>query len=343
MRKYLLPECGNFYKANMHMHTTVSDGKFTPEETKKAYMEMGYSIVAFTDHELMLPHPELRDDNFLPITSHEISVDDKDSGKYEFKHTYHLNLYSRNPDETRMPLFNDKCFWPARMRCCLTKENTVFETSRVYSTDGVNELIRLAKERGFIVCYNHHSWSQQTYNDYIGLNGLWGAECYNTGCVRGGYPLDDDIIVIDDFLRAGKQVFPIASDDSHNEHDRFGGYIMVKAGSLDYDSVFAALERGDFYASTGPEIETLYIEDGKLHIDCHKAREVYVTTERRAAWIRKAPGRGSDISADIDLNDYIEISASDENDSNGSFIRVTVKGHDGSHAYTRGYFVDELK
>ena len=34
MKKYLLPESGNFYKANLHCHTKVSDGAMTPEEVK---------------------------------------------------------------------------------------------------------------------------------------------------------------------------------------------------------------------------------------------------------------------------------------------------------------------
>ena len=37
MKKYLLPKSGNFYKANMHCHTTLSDGKKTPEEVKALY------------------------------------------------------------------------------------------------------------------------------------------------------------------------------------------------------------------------------------------------------------------------------------------------------------------
>ena len=68
MKKYLLPKDGNFYKANLHMHTTFSDGNMTIEETKKAYLNKGYSIVAFSDHELMIPHNELSDENFLAIT-----------------------------------------------------------------------------------------------------------------------------------------------------------------------------------------------------------------------------------------------------------------------------------
>ena len=79
MKKYLLPNTLNSYKANLHMHTVVSDGRMTPLETKEAFLKEGYSIVAFTDHEVMIPHPELIDDNFLAITSTEISIDeDKD-------------------------------------------------------------------------------------------------------------------------------------------------------------------------------------------------------------------------------------------------------------------------
>ncbi len=49
MKKYLLPESGKFYKANLHLHTTISDGRMTPEEVKQAYMEQGYSLLAYTD------------------------------------------------------------------------------------------------------------------------------------------------------------------------------------------------------------------------------------------------------------------------------------------------------
>ena len=37
MKQYLLPESGQFYKVNMHSHSTYSDGRWTPEEIKKAY------------------------------------------------------------------------------------------------------------------------------------------------------------------------------------------------------------------------------------------------------------------------------------------------------------------
>ena len=39
MKKYLLPENGNFYKANLHCHTNISDGKLTPAERKAVHLE----------------------------------------------------------------------------------------------------------------------------------------------------------------------------------------------------------------------------------------------------------------------------------------------------------------
>ena len=74
MKRYLLSEQGNFYKANLHCHTSLSDALYTPEEVKKQYMEHGYSIVAYTDHDIFVPHPELADENFLPLNGYEIEV-----------------------------------------------------------------------------------------------------------------------------------------------------------------------------------------------------------------------------------------------------------------------------
>ena len=69
MRQYLIPEKGQFYKANMHAHTNISDGNMSPEEVKQCFLKMGYSIVAYTEHEVLVPHNDLTDDNVLAITS----------------------------------------------------------------------------------------------------------------------------------------------------------------------------------------------------------------------------------------------------------------------------------
>ena len=73
MRQYLLPKEGQFYKANLHCHTTVSDGDFSPAQIKEFYKSHGYDAVAFTDHQGCIPHPELNDENFVALTGIEIA------------------------------------------------------------------------------------------------------------------------------------------------------------------------------------------------------------------------------------------------------------------------------
>lgn len=46
MRKYLFSKEKNAYKANLHCHSTCSDGILTPRELKDAYKSRGYSVLA---------------------------------------------------------------------------------------------------------------------------------------------------------------------------------------------------------------------------------------------------------------------------------------------------------
>ena len=74
MKKYLLPNDVNWYRANFHCHTVCSDGAYTPEKVKEVYKNHGYSIVAYSDHEILLDHSDLNDDEFLALTSCEYSI-----------------------------------------------------------------------------------------------------------------------------------------------------------------------------------------------------------------------------------------------------------------------------
>ena len=79
--KILLPEGTPGYKANLHCHTTLSDGEFTPEQVKAAYQKEGYSIVAYTDHDRYGWHSQLTDEDFLALAALEVEVTEEDPGK----------------------------------------------------------------------------------------------------------------------------------------------------------------------------------------------------------------------------------------------------------------------
>ena len=173
MKKYLLPKDGQFYKANLHMHTTISDGAMTPEETKEAFLKEGYSIVAFTDHEIMVPHPELTDENFLALTSTEISINERRNIDFMFTKCYHLNFYSKDPNKSSYATFDKTVLWLEHSYKYITEEQRKIQYDRVYSVECINEMIQMAKDEGMFVSLNHPVWSLQEYSDYIGLKGLW--------------------------------------------------------------------------------------------------------------------------------------------------------------------------
>ena len=50
MKKSYFPSSGNFYKGSLHCHSTVSDGRKTPEELMHLYKDMGFDFLAFTEH-----------------------------------------------------------------------------------------------------------------------------------------------------------------------------------------------------------------------------------------------------------------------------------------------------
>ncbi len=337
MKRYLISEKGKFYKANLHMHTTISDGKETPEEVKAAYMAAGYSIVAFSDHEVLLSHEDLTDENFLAITSFEKSVDCPTiSEKYHHKKTAHMNFFAKDPKNLNCPVLNPKTVWGNALNH-ITEEMKKCDYEAEYSTEGLNDIIKKANEAGFLVTLNHPVWSLQNYEDYIGLDGLWGIEIYNTGSVVEGYR--DTVQPLTDLLQLGKQVFPVAADDAHCLKHHFGGFVMVKSEKLEYKAIMKALEDGEFYASSGPEIDELYIDDDKLIVKCSPSRAVIMSSVwRRRKCVMATPCQHLDYAV-FDIKDYL---AEPTSMGRKEYIRITVVGFDGETADTRAYFIDEL-
>ena len=55
---------GNWYKGNLHCHTTNSDGVVSPEQAVAFYKARGYHFMAFTDHHIFTDLKYL-DENYL--------------------------------------------------------------------------------------------------------------------------------------------------------------------------------------------------------------------------------------------------------------------------------------
>ncbi len=268
MRKVLLDGNKPYFKANMHCHSTYSDGKMTVEALKSHYKAHGYSIIAFTDHEHLIDNSHLNDEDFLAITACEVAVKqyaDRSTLKAQDMKVCHFNFYSKDPHNIDTPCYNSVYdhFLNDEIKDRIV--HTCGEYKREYSAEKISEMLKTATDQGFLVSYNHPRWSLQNATDYLGYENIWAVEIYNHACnVSGLY--EYDINVYDDFLREGRQVACIAGDDNHTIDATCGGFTMINADSLDYSAVISALEEHRLYASTGPIIHELYLEDGYAHI-----------------------------------------------------------------------------
>ncbi|MBE6715975.1 MAG: PHP domain-containing protein [Ruminococcaceae bacterium] len=336
MKYYLLPETGNFYKANLHSHSTVSDGTLTPAEMKELYKSRGYSVLACTDHEIMVPHHDLTDNDFLMLTGFELGFDENWRPDFLDARVCDLCIISLDRENNVQPCFHrTKYHNPQRNTEIMFDENEP-DFEREYNADCINAAIKKCREKGFFVTYNHPTWSLEHYEDYIKYKGMNAMEICNYSSFIDGYD-EYNSKAYDDFLRKGERIFCIGADDNHNRRDpscrmwdSFGAFTVIKAEDLTYESIADALKNGNFYSSQGPEIYALYFEDDKLHVECSPADKVVCTVNKRRCMSRYNEETG------VINHAVFEIKPSD------GYFRVTVIDKNGLKADTNAYFTDTL-
>ena len=333
-KKYLLPEKGNFYKANLHCHSTVSDGALTPSEIKELYMRLGYSIVAYTDHDILVPHPELNDESFLALNGYELGAIGEECKVRTTGKACHIGMIALESDNLRQVCWHREKY--LKKNAMSYKEQAQFYENepnyeRIYTPECVSDMMKKGREHGFFVVYNHPTWSMEDYRNYSNYHYMHAMEIFNNTCYIQGYD-EYNSRVYDDMLRAGKRIFCIAADDNHNhQNDSGGGFVVIKADRLEYRTITRALEAGNFYSSQGPEIYELWYEDGKVHIKCSPAERIVFNFGNRAANSFQDENGG-----------LIEEAAAEINDLN-IYVRITVTDKYGKHANTNAYFISDLK
>ncbi len=347
MKNFLLSPELNYYKANLHCHTTVSDGARTPEEIKACYMARGYSAVAFTDHDKFVDQSALTDDKFVALNGFEL--------EYMLTiwkgMTCHVNFIAKDPKNSALG-WSDPEPDLFKLRLGEGEEKlskggglyTVLPPYRPYHPDYINADIEAAKKLGFFVTYDHPSWSIETWPQYSRYRGFDAMEISNFNAINTGYE-EDNGRVYNDFLRLGGRVLCIAADDNHNRmedgHERsdsYGCYTMLGAESLSYENLIESLESGRFYsaaqvnpgAGEPPEIKALWTEDGVIHIETSPASNIqYICSSKP---FRRATGP---IGTTIEKAEFVPPSPA-------KWFRLVVTGMNGNKAYTNAYFPEEV-
>lgn len=330
-RKYLLPEQGHFYKANLHAHTNRSDGLADPETVKEVFRELGYSVVAYTDHNIMLDYSWLCDEEFVALNGVEFDVNGKYHPDWANLETCHFCMIALEPDNLKVVCWHRKDYLYAHAveyRDQVQYYEDQPDYIRRYTGECISDMMKTGRESGFFVTYNHPTGSLENYTHYINYHHMHAMEIYNN------YE-EYNPRVYDDMLRSGKRIYCIGSDDSHNYPEKYsdcgGSWTMIKAEKLDYRTITDALIKGHFYATQGPEIYELYVEDGMMHVVTSDAVKILFTSgNRRSVW--NYPEKGEKFMNHASYRLY------DDN----IYVRITIVDERGRSASTNAYFIDEI-
>ncbi len=330
-----IDECKNFYKANMHCHSTNSDGRATPEKIKEEYMKRGYSIVAYTDHEHIIANNHLTDENFVALVGFEMNIGEEgvpwNPVTRQFYRTTHLNIYATTPDnDITICASPERDRWGSDELRAQVKYDGNFHMRRRTPED-MSKLIKYVHDHGYLVCVNHPTWSLEYEAEYLHYEDADFIEVYNTGCDRSGLATNEQ--AFDVMVKHGKRVGCFCADDNHNgkgfdspQCDSFGGWIVVNSSELSYESVISALKNHDFYASCGPEIHSLVRDGNTITVKTSPARRIIKQTEGRQA-SACYPSEGEDYvtEASFKIND------------NERMFRITVEDFSGRRAFSQAY------
>ena len=235
------PQAARWFKGNLHTHTVNSDGDSTPDDVVRWYRERDYQFLVLTDHNYLTSVDGLNavhgaDDKFLVVKGEEVT-----------------------------DRFGDK---PLHVNG-LEVERLVTPTGGQSVVDVVQRMVDGIRAARGVPSINHPNFGWAISPDELGqLQRTRLFEVFNghptvNNLGGGGVPSLEE--TWDRILSSGKMLYGIAVDDAHyfkRPEDptapRPGkGWVYVRPPRLEGRALVEALERGDFYSSTGVQMQTV--------------------------------------------------------------------------------------
>lgn len=242
---------GQFYRSNLHTHSTLPDGVLEPAEVCRRYKAEGYDFIALTDHFVgrydypIADTTPFRDEVFTTIPGAGIH-----SGAMENGELWHMLAVGLPAD-----------FAPSHSP----------DFTPVDGQETGPEIARRAREAGAFVAVAHPHWSGLTLADARSIDAAHAVEIYNHGCATG-CDRGEGFHVADLLLPENRMLTYVATDDAHfSEPDHFGGWVMVKAEENSPEALLEALKAGHFYSSTRPELKAVALNGGHVDVACSAA------------------------------------------------------------------------
>ena len=301
-----------WYKGNTHTHTLNSDGDSSPDDVARWYREHGYQFLVLTDHNFLTSVDGLNavmgaDERFLIIRGEEVT------DRFDSKpiHVNGLDVQELVPPQGGSSVVE-------------TIQRNVDAIRAAHGVPHINhpnfgwaitadELSQVRNTRLFEVFNGHPTVNGSGGGGVPGLEAAW-----------------------DTILTRGMLLYGIAVDDAHHfkrpwdaSAARPGqGWIHVRAARLGATAILEAMERGDFYASTGVELSDYTVSERSITVTVREEG----TTKYRILFI----GHGGRV-----LLEAAESPARYDITGDEGYVRAKVIDSNGRVAWTQPVVVGE--
>jgi hypothetical protein len=309
---------GQWYKGNLHTHSLWSDGNDYPEMIVDWYKEHGYNFLGLSDHNVLLDGEkwtgaetnrggsealeryikkfgtnwvELKSEHGKTAVRLKTLVDFR--GKFEQPERF-LLIPAEEVSAHYKVLPIHMCV--SNIRDLILPQSG--DSRAEVIQNNVNAVLEQRKATGqpMIPHINHPNFGWAlTAEDIMGVKGerfmeLWNGHpsVHNYGDKnRASVERIYDIVLTKRLAELGLEpIWGTAVDDAHHylgsplgKSAPGRGWIMVHAENLKPESIIAAMEAGDFYASSGVKLKEIRREKDKLAIEIEPEDGVTYTTQ----------------------------------------------------------------
>lgn len=311
----------SWFKGNTHTHTLNSDGDSAPDDVVRWYRQHGYDFLFITDHDMVTNVEPLDalfggDRQFLVLRGEEVTSNYKSPD-------LHVHVNALNPARK---IDAQK---GADQRDTLQKD-----LDAIHAANGVAQI-------------NHPNFMWQlTADDIASAKGARLLEVMNMHPIVNTFGAGPEAPsaeqIWDQVLSRGVVIWGVASDDVHELYESVKGdptdpgrgalpgrgWIVVRAAHLTTDEIMKSIEAGDFYASTGVELEdyTATAQQITIKIKPHDRFK----TKYRVQFI----GKNGRILQDGTANPAAYVIKGGE-----GYVRARISDSNGKSAWTQPVFV----
>ncbi len=302
-----------WWKGNTHTHTINTDGDSSPDTVARWYKENGWNFVVISDHDMLTPIEGLNalmaaPEKFLVLSG--VEVTDRAEG-------VPVHLIGVGVREAVLPRGG-----ATRVEALEADARAIRAAGGIPHINHPNFHWALSAE---LLAAETEAKHFELKNGHSGVNNFGGGEALSTEELW-------DVV-----LSAGRVLYGVGTDDAHHFKEEFArerqnpgrAWVMVRAEELSREAILAALDRGEFYASTGVALKEYEASERQIRIELPEGSGPNAL-RYRTYFIGKG---GAVLKRDDSLQPAYPIQGGE------LYVRARIEASNGTRAWTQPVFI----